>query len=97
MMKKEKRKGRFPKSAFRLEWEGTSDGFGRLYLFGVESFGEYRTERKCFRFSCGCVFITGRELSVLTYRFGGVEVTGKIAGVTFQPSQKTGGDGLETD
>ena len=68
---------------FRLEWEGDADGSGRLFLFGVASFGAYEEKRKCFLTDAGKVSVCGERLSVETFRSGGVEVVGRILGVSF--------------
>ena len=66
---------------FRLEWDGRASG-GVLYLFGVQSFGEYEEKRKTFVTGTGQVSVYGEGLTVQTYRSGCVEVCGKIFGVS---------------
>ncbi len=67
---------------FRVEWESKRNGADALYLYGVESFGEY--EAKCRRFRTGgeVIAVYGENLAVLTYRSGCVEVCGRILGVS---------------
>lgn len=66
----------------RVEWEFASDGRGRVYLFGVRSFGDYGNDRTCFQTGAGCVTVSGEELTVRTFCSGGVELTGRIDSVT---------------
>ena len=74
------------RSAFRLEWESDRDGVGRLFLFGVASFGRYGESEKRFLTAGGDVAVRGERLSVRTYRSGGVEIIGGILSVSFEPS-----------
>ncbi len=67
---------------FRVEWESKRNGFDTLYLFGVESFGEYEAKCKRFRTVGAVVAVYGEDLAVLTYRSGCVEVCGRILGVS---------------
>ena len=83
------------KRGLRLEWEVDADGSGRLFLFGVASFGAYEEKRKCFQTDAGSVSVYGERLSVETFRSGGVEVAGQIAGVSFDPGHR--GNGLASD
>ena len=93
---KEKGNGRHTaRRGFRLEWEGRGDGSGRIYLFGVRSFGAYEEKRKCFRVDAGSVSVYGELLSVQTFRSGAVEVLGRIAGVSFAPGRED--DGFAAD
>ena len=89
MMKSEHERGA-RRSAFRLEWESDRDGVGRLFLFGVASFGRYGESEKRFLTAGGDVAVRGERLSVRTYRSGGVEVCGSIREVSFDPSVRRG-------
>ena len=89
-MKKRANRSVAGRRKFRLEWEGDADGNGRLYLFGVRSFGEYEEKRKRFRTDAGDVSVYGERLSVETFRSGGVEVAGRITGVSFAPGENHG-------
>ena len=93
-MRKKEKTGGGARCGFRLEWESSPEGMGRLYLFGVRSFGEYRDDRKGFLSGAGRVTVKGKGLTVRTYRSGGVELTGVIVGVDL--SIPEGKDG-ETD
>ncbi|MBP5428576.1 MAG: YabP/YqfC family sporulation protein [Clostridia bacterium] len=84
MMKKERGRGA-GRSVFRLEWESDRDGVGRLFLFGVATFGRYGENEKRFLTADGAVSVRGERLSVKTYRSGGVEVCGSIREVSFDP------------
>ncbi|MBO4284516.1 MAG: hypothetical protein J5958_07850 [Clostridia bacterium] len=79
------------KCGFRVEWEEDTDGSGRLFLFGVASFGAYEEKKKCFLTKAGKVSVYGERLSVETFRSGGVEVVGRIVGVSFAPGQEEHG------
>ena len=67
---------------FRVEWESKRNGSDTLYLYGVESFGEYEEKCKRFRTAGEVVAVYGDNLAVLTYRSGCVEVCGRILGVS---------------
>lgn len=95
MKKKGTRNG--GRRGFRLEWEGTKDGNGTLYLFGVDSFGEYEERRKGFLTGAGSVSVIGDNLLIQTFRSGGVEVNGRIRGVTFDPARESKVDDFASD
>ena len=86
-MKKSEREAGGARRGFRLEWEENRDGNGRIFLFGVDSFGAYEENRKIFLTSAGIVTVLGERLSVRTFRSGSVEVSGTIGGVSFVPSR----------
>lgn len=70
---------------FRVEWESKRNGSDTLYLYRVESFGEYEAKCKRFRTAGAVVAVYGEDLAVLTYRSGCVEVCGRILGVSREP------------
>ena len=73
--------------SFRVEWE-VAGSDGRVYLFGVRSFGAYTDDEKRFLTGAGRVAIYGKRLTVSTYRSGCVEVSGTILGVSLDPVGK---------
>ena len=74
------------KGGFRLEWEGNGRS-GTVYLFGVESFGEYGEKSKTFLTDGGKVTVYGVDLTVETFRSGCVEVAGRIFGVSLDETE----------
>jgi len=72
---------------FRLEWSGDPED-GLLYLFGVDSFGEYAEDRKSFLTGAGKVTVVGKGIRVSTFRSGGVEIRGRIRGVKLDDGEK---------
>ena len=84
-MKKSRKKTGGGRGGFRLEWEESKSGVGTLYLFGVERFGEYADDCKCFQTGVGRIAVKGGRLLVGTFRSGAVEVCGEIGSVTYTP------------
>ena len=94
-MKKRATRPLIRRRGFRMEWEGDEGDSGRLFLFGVRAFGAFEEKRKSFQTDAGSVSVYGERLTVETFRSGGVEVAGRIAGVSFDPGR--GGNGLASD
>ena len=79
--------------SFRLEWTEDREGEGTVYLFGVETFGDYSEKQKSFYTRAGKVTVLGEELFVSTFRSGGIEISGSVRGVTFDPGTLDRGNG----